>query len=1394
MAAAEDLTVECPTDPMLPACSSTADILAAYNAWVAGFSFDGGCDVSDNIDNVPALGDLTCGGQLSFTYTATSGPDGCQDMASCNAAFTVAAAEDLTVECPQDPMLPACSTDADILAAYNAWAAGFSFDGGCDVTDNINDVPALGDLTCGGQLSFTYTATSGPDGCQDMASCNATFTVQAPAPLTANCPANQQINECLTQAEVDAAFAIWIGQFAATGGCNPQGSDLSQYVAPDYCGGSVTVTFTATDDCGETDECSATFTVSSGLAVSCPLDANLGGCTSQDEVDIAFANWLSQFETTGGCDPQSTDLSQYTAPSFCGGSVLVIYKAKDVCGRDVSCSATFTVGGPDVLEVSCPADRQLGSCLTQAEVDAAFATWLGLFSTTGGCFAQNSDLQSYSAPSYCGGSVTVKYYAWDRCGQSAQCSAVFSVAEPAPLAVSCPQDRQVDGCSAQSQIDAAFANWIGQFSVTGGCSPQRSNLQNYSAPSSCGGSTTVDFYAWDKCGNWDICSATFTVTPDDGPLTVSCPQNYKLDACYSQDQINAAFASWISQFSTSGGCSPQSSNLQNYTAPSKCGGSVTVKFIAWDQCGESATCTATFTVKAPAPLSVVCPANENVPGCQTQNQVNAAFMNWISQFSTMGGCGTQRSSLQNYAAPSACGGSVTVKFYAWDKCGQSDYCSATFTVGGSQPLSVSCPSDLTLSGCQPQSDVNAAFASWKAQFGANGSCGGTPFYFVNGVPVTTLANISAPPACGGSVSINLMLVNQCNQMASCTATFTVPNDGIGPKIWPAKSVKVQCDGNGNTASLNYWLSIRGGAKASDNCGAVSWSHNFSGLSDECGATGSATVTFTATDQCGNTSNTTATFMIVDTEPPTGDCPEGLTGLTSPSQAPGPNTAAVRAAYSDACSDVQVKYTGTVTETTGSGCQGFEVRHSYVIGDACGNLTYCTVTHSGGGGGGSISGNCPSGEQGLDCEDGLPDFEAAYLASFFTGADGGPVDVEPVDTTLEFVDCKFELIYYYVVTDNCGNEKNCSITYRGEDTTPPQGACPEGFDVQTYGQVPRPDTSYIREFFSDECSDFRVRILLRKILDDSGPCQDVTVLNIYELTDLCGNTTRCSVPYYIEEVNPDLITCPPDITNMQCWADVPTPQEAQEIFEYYNSPGTQVVFIGQTVDNNFCQFTYKYAYSVEDPCVGDRTVCVLTFTGQDLTPPAPTADGGCPEGLTGLSCQDEVPDPDPDAIAARYTDNCSTPFAYLTKPPVIEGDFCGDFTVTHFYRVYDDCDNFVECTVVYEGGGTIAEAPGGGTIPIEPEGISAEQKELALRAYPNPTHNELFLEFEYYKGEQATLTVYNVYGKPVLARTLVLDQPTYRLGLLEAGLASGSYFINVQTEDTVIVKTVILARN
>ena len=51
-----------------------------------------------------------------------------------------------------------------------------------------------------------------------------------------------QISECLTQMEVDNAFAAWIGQFLLLEDAIP-GVGSEPNVAPEFCGGSVTVIY-----------------------------------------------------------------------------------------------------------------------------------------------------------------------------------------------------------------------------------------------------------------------------------------------------------------------------------------------------------------------------------------------------------------------------------------------------------------------------------------------------------------------------------------------------------------------------------------------------------------------------------------------------------------------------------------------------------------------------------------------------------------------------------------------------------------------------------------------------------------------------------------------------------------------------------------------------------------------------------------------------------------------------------------------------------------------------------------------------------------------------------------------------------------------------------------------
>ena len=101
------------------------------------------------------------------------------------------------------------------------------------------------------------------------------YTINDPLALT--CNADTTVSACSTQASINAEFAAWLTGTTASDGCNVVlGNDAT--VAPDSCGGAAIVTWTATDDCGSNETCSATFTVTAAPAVSltCPVAGKHG--------------------------------------------------------------------------------------------------------------------------------------------------------------------------------------------------------------------------------------------------------------------------------------------------------------------------------------------------------------------------------------------------------------------------------------------------------------------------------------------------------------------------------------------------------------------------------------------------------------------------------------------------------------------------------------------------------------------------------------------------------------------------------------------------------------------------------------------------------------------------------------------------------------------------------------------------------------------------------------------------------------------------------------------------------------------------------------------------------------------------------------------------------------
>ncbi|WP_298239546.1 hypothetical protein, partial [uncultured Algibacter sp.] len=94
-------------------------------------------------------------------------------------------------------------------------------------------------------------------------------------------------------------------------------------------------------------------------------------------------------------------------------------------------------------------------------------------------------------------------------------------------------------------------------------------------------------------------------------------------SCDYADQValNLAFQGFLDQFGESGGCRPQGSFADEYSAPVLCeGGTVVVTYNVTDTC-DSGSETATFSVTAPAKIAVGTPPSDAMAdSCTFANQ------------------------------------------------------------------------------------------------------------------------------------------------------------------------------------------------------------------------------------------------------------------------------------------------------------------------------------------------------------------------------------------------------------------------------------------------------------------------------------------------------------------------------------------------------------------------------------------------------------------------------------------------------------------------------------------------------------------------------------------------------------------------------------------------------
>ncbi len=1053
------------------------------------------------------------------------------------------------ITCPADLIL---ECDGDYANEIAAWLAGATASDACDSDVAISDDydgSSLPSLSCdqSSGLVVTFRAT---DDCGNTATCTASIKIDDEVAPSISCPADL-ILEC--DGDYANEIAAWLDEASASDACD---SDVA--MSDDYDGSSLpslscdqssglVVTFRATDDCGNTATCTASIKIDDEVApsISCPADLIL-------ECDGDYANeiaaWLAGATASDACDSDvaiSDDYDGSSLPSLsCDQSsgLVVTFRATDDCGNTATCTASIKIDDEVAPSISCPADLIL-----ECDGDYAneIAAWLAGATASDACdsdVAISDDYDGSSLPSLsCDQSsgLVVTFRATDDCGNTATCTASIKIDDEVAPSISCPADLilECDGDYADE-----IAAWLAGASASDACDSDVAISDDYdgsSLPSlSCDQSSglVVTFTATDDCGNTATCTASIKIDDEVAP-SISCPADLILecDGDYA-DEI----AAWLDEASASDVCDSDVAISDDYDGSSlpslSCDQSsgLVVTFRATDDCGNTATCTASIKIDDEVAPSIACPA-DLILECDGDyaNEIAA----WLAGASASDACDSDVAISDDYDGSSlpslSCDQSsgLVVTFTATDDCGNTATCTASIKIDDEVAPSISCPADLIL---ECDGDYANEITAWLDEASASDACD-SDVAISDDYDGSSLPSLSCDQSSG--LVVTFTATDDCGNTATCTASIKI-DDEVAPSISCPADLILECDGD-YANEITAWLDEASASDACDSDVAMSDDYDGSSLpSLSCDQSSGLVVTFTATDDCGNTATCTASIKIDDEVAPSISCPADLILECDGDYANEITAWLDEASASDACdSDVAMSDDYDGSSLPSLSCdQSSGLVVTFTATDDCGNTATCTA---------SIkiddevapSISCPA-DLILECDGDYANEITAWLdeASASDACDSDVAMSDDYDgSSLPSLSCDQSsgLVVTFTATDDCGNTATCTASIKIDDEVAPSISCPADLTLACGSDFATQISNWrALARASDDCdSDVTIDDDYDGTSVPMPSCdqQSGEIIVTFTATDDCGNTATCARNIVLEQQGSAISNAPANVT-------------------------------------------------------------------------------------------------------------------------------------------------------------------------------------------------------------------------------------------------------------------------
>ena len=855
------------------------------------------------------------------------------------------------------------------------------------------------------------------------------------------------------------------------------------------------------------------------------------------------------------------------------------------------------------------------------------------------------------------GAATVTFTATDDCGNATSTVATFVVVDLlSPVFTYVPSDYTLS-CEEEITLDEAIA--------IDNCSEVLISVsEEVILDAFCPGAYTIvrTFSADDACGNQTNAIQTISIVDESAPVFAA------------EDSIEISCGSWPDgnlYATATDNCGNIFISFSDSEGAGECVtpvGSYIRTYVAVDDCGNESTFDQTIVlVDDVAPvLLLTCPEDHVLvagEGCNVDTSVETlgtATMeasdncdaNLLPELTVTDGpvviiCTGSYSFTRTFTAVVSdhCGNTTSLSceqsIAVQDNSGPSltDAVDTTVECDGTGNI-LDLESWLTNNGGALASD-DCSDVTWSNDFEAlSGNCGST-----------------------GVTNVTFIATDGCGNATSTSATFTI-EDTSAPTLVDAMNATVECDGAGNEAELEAWLSSNGGASATDLCGMVTWTNDFELLSDACGSSANATVVFTATDACGNASNTEASFFIEDTQNPIIDA---SIEVYVACEAYSPEVA-YEASFTDVCSDnVEVSihdipFTGGCLNVN----QSWFIR-TYTATDGCGNAsTYEQIIYLFDEVAPVVSMDfCPADVtltlDGACSADTSVEALGMALASVTDNCDIPELTVSYEDSE-PIAGCgasySFTRTFSAVSVDGCGNVSEtitCSQTVELIDTMAPSidGALDATFECEGLISNDSALASWLADnggaSATDACGDVLWSNDFVGMADACSGTGSTTV--IFTATDACGNASTTVATFTIEDTASPVVASASDF-NAECDGMGNT----MELEAWLANNG------GASATDACSDFIWTNDFVALSNDCGDTGSATVTFTATDEC-------GNATSTIATFAIEDTVAPEVSDAMDVTFEcdgqGNVSDLDSWLTSNGGAEAsDACGGVTWTH----------------------------------------------------------------------------------------------------------------------------------